>query len=150
MFILISVNSFFIIRNHVFTDTAARMFDQLSSLDTSRTNWKIKVRVTRMWASVASQSGGKDALKGYNLILLDDDVSLKPVVYIVMILTNLNISHHLTSNKLFIESSLFCVIRTAMFKLLFMPTTGKEKLLRLSRDAFTSFLTFTQRMPLVV
>lgn len=80
------------------------MFDHLSSLDTSRTNWKIKVRVTRMWPSVASQSGGKDALKGYNLILLDDDVSLKPVVYIVMILTILNISHHLTSNKFNIES----------------------------------------------
>ena len=50
------------------------MFDQVSSLDTSRTNWKIKVRVTRMWPSVSSKSETNNSLKGYNLILLDDDV----------------------------------------------------------------------------
>lgn len=52
------------------------MFDQLTSLNTSRTSWRIKVRVTRMWPSLSSGSSGSDALKGYNLILLDDDVSL--------------------------------------------------------------------------
>ncbi|KAL1805562.1 hypothetical protein ACET3Z_028630 [Daucus carota] len=50
------------------------MFDQLSSLNTSRTNWRVKVRVTRMWSSGSNASNGKDGIiKGYNLILLDDD-----------------------------------------------------------------------------
>ncbi|KAL1831265.1 hypothetical protein ACET3Z_000916 [Daucus carota] len=50
------------------------MFDQLSSLNTSRTNWRVKVRVTRMWPSGSNASNGKDGIvKGYNLILLDDD-----------------------------------------------------------------------------
>lgn len=52
------------------------MYDQLSSLDISRTSWRIKVRVTRMWASVSAGSEGKDGLKGVNLILLDDDVRI--------------------------------------------------------------------------
>lgn len=51
------------------------MFDQLSSLDTSHSNWRIKVRVTRMWPSASAGSEGKDGFKGFNLILLDDDVS---------------------------------------------------------------------------
>lgn len=54
----------------------AIMFDQLASLDTSRTSWRIKVRVTRMWPSLSSGSNGSNTLYGYNLILLDDDVSL--------------------------------------------------------------------------
>ncbi|KAK1367829.1 hypothetical protein POM88_033921 [Heracleum sosnowskyi] len=45
------------------------MFDQLSSLDTSRTTWKVMVRVTRMWPSVSSTN----EIKGYNFILLDDN-----------------------------------------------------------------------------
>uniref|UniRef100_A0A161ZNE1 Replication protein A 70 kDa DNA-binding subunit B/D first OB fold domain-containing protein n=1 Tax=Daucus carota subsp. sativus TaxID=79200 RepID=A0A161ZNE1_DAUCS len=49
------------------------MFDQLSSLNTSRTNWRVKVRVTRMWPSGSKASNGNDGIKGYNLILLDDD-----------------------------------------------------------------------------
>lgn len=51
------------------------MFDQLSSLDGSRTAWNIKARVTRMWPSVSNSSSGSDALRGYNLILLDDNVN---------------------------------------------------------------------------
>lgn len=61
------------------------MYDQLSSLDTSKTSWRIKVRVTRMWASVSAGSEGKEGLKGINLILLDDDVR-KFYVHIQMLL----------------------------------------------------------------
>ncbi|XP_074381468.1 uncharacterized protein LOC141723538 isoform X2 [Apium graveolens] len=62
------------------------MFDQLSSLDLSRTTWKIKARVTRMWPAVPNSATASDAIKGvphsatasdaikgYNLILLDDN-----------------------------------------------------------------------------
>ncbi|XP_074370648.1 uncharacterized protein LOC141711853 [Apium graveolens] len=45
-------------------------FDRLSNLDKTSTNWKIKVRVTRMWANMTLET---NSLKGYNLILLDDD-----------------------------------------------------------------------------
>lgn len=47
------------------------MFDRINSLEKSRTDWKIKVRVTRMWPIVSPDSG---TAKGFNLILLDDDV----------------------------------------------------------------------------
>ena len=59
---------------HFFKSEVA-MFDQLSMLDTSRTTWKIKVRLTRMWPSVSSTSDANNGLKGYNFIFLDDDVS---------------------------------------------------------------------------
>ncbi|WOH00604.1 hypothetical protein DCAR_0519972 [Daucus carota subsp. sativus] len=50
------------------------MFDQLSSLSAAKTSWRIKVRVTRMWPSISNGSKGQSAgLKGYNMILLDDD-----------------------------------------------------------------------------
>ncbi|KAK1384319.1 hypothetical protein POM88_022054 [Heracleum sosnowskyi] len=49
------------------------IFDQLSSIDTSRTNWRIKVLVTRMWPSLSSSKDTQGGLKGYNMILLDDD-----------------------------------------------------------------------------
>ncbi|KAK1380223.1 hypothetical protein POM88_026967 [Heracleum sosnowskyi] len=49
------------------------VFDRLENLNQSTTNWKIKVRVTRKWPSVTNESG---SLKGFNLILLDDDVNL--------------------------------------------------------------------------
>ncbi|XP_074350056.1 replication protein A 70 kDa DNA-binding subunit C-like [Apium graveolens] len=45
-------------------------FDRLSNLDKASTNWKIKVRVTRIWANMSLET---NSLKGYNLILLDDD-----------------------------------------------------------------------------
>ncbi|XP_074342551.1 uncharacterized protein LOC141680148 [Apium graveolens] len=58
------------------------MFDQISSLDLSRTTWKIKARVTRMWTSVPNSSTASDAIKGYNLILLDDsDFHVHAYVY---------------------------------------------------------------------
>nr|XP_017228930.1 PREDICTED: uncharacterized protein LOC108204139 [Daucus carota subsp. sativus] len=41
-------------------------YDQLSSLDTTRTNWCVKVRVTRMWPSISTTGG-------YNLLLLDEE-----------------------------------------------------------------------------
>lgn len=50
---------------------AARSFDRINSLEKSNTDWRIKVRVTRMWATVSPDSG---TVKGFNLILLDDDV----------------------------------------------------------------------------
>ncbi|XP_074356667.1 uncharacterized protein LOC141696422 [Apium graveolens] len=50
-----------------------KMYDSLSSIDSSRTTWKIKVRITRMWTSTSASKEEKDALKGYNLLLLDDD-----------------------------------------------------------------------------
>ncbi|KAK1376315.1 hypothetical protein POM88_032508 [Heracleum sosnowskyi] len=49
------------------------MFDKPASLDTSRTTWKIKARITRMSPYVSYSSDSKNALKGYNLILLDED-----------------------------------------------------------------------------
>ncbi|XP_074326645.1 uncharacterized protein LOC141664585 [Apium graveolens] len=50
----------------------ALMFEHILSLDKSRSDWKIKARVTRMWPTVSSESG---ITKGWNLILLDDDVT---------------------------------------------------------------------------
>lgn len=55
------------------------MFDQLEMLDPSRTNWKVKVRITRMWASVLPDKS--NAISGYNAILLDDDVSIFLIVF---------------------------------------------------------------------
>uniref|UniRef100_A0A175YL33 Replication protein A 70 kDa DNA-binding subunit B/D first OB fold domain-containing protein n=1 Tax=Daucus carota subsp. sativus TaxID=79200 RepID=A0A175YL33_DAUCS len=46
------------------------MFDHLEDLEKSRTDWKIKVRVTRLWPTSNAESG---VVKGFNLILLDDD-----------------------------------------------------------------------------
>lgn len=57
-----------------FNFAASNMYHQLATLDTSRTTWKIKVHVTRMWPSSSKGSKGSDYLKGYNLILLDDNV----------------------------------------------------------------------------
>ncbi|XP_074327802.1 uncharacterized protein LOC141665716 [Apium graveolens] len=52
----------------------ADMCDEISTLDTTRTSWKIKVRVTRMWPSNASATEmQRETLKGYNLIFLDED-----------------------------------------------------------------------------
>lgn len=60
-------------------------FDQISDLDTTRTTWKVKARVSRMWPSISNQAAeGRDSLKGYNLILLDDDVS-DPILYAVTV-----------------------------------------------------------------
>ncbi|XP_074358786.1 uncharacterized protein LOC141698074 [Apium graveolens] len=48
----------------------ALMFEHILSLDKTRSDWKIKARVTRMWPIVSSKSG---ITKAWNLILLDDD-----------------------------------------------------------------------------
>lgn len=47
-------------------------FDRITDLTSNRTNWKIKVRLTRLWKSINTST---DTFKGYNMILLDDDVS---------------------------------------------------------------------------
>ncbi|KAL1811216.1 hypothetical protein ACET3Z_021281 [Daucus carota] len=49
-----------------------RMFDRIQSLDKSRSNWKIKARLTRFWPTYSPETS---AIKGFNLILLDDDNS---------------------------------------------------------------------------
>ncbi|XP_074369765.1 replication protein A 70 kDa DNA-binding subunit C-like [Apium graveolens] len=46
------------------------VFNLIEDIDQSTTNWKIKARVIRMWTSVSSENG---SVKGYNVILLDDD-----------------------------------------------------------------------------
>lgn len=46
-------------------------FDRIGGIEKSRTDWKIKARVTRMWPTVSPESG---TVKGFNIILLDDDV----------------------------------------------------------------------------
>ncbi|XP_074374445.1 uncharacterized protein LOC141714848 [Apium graveolens] len=46
------------------------VFNLIEDLDQSTTNWKIKARVTRMWTNVSFENG---SVKGYNVILLDDD-----------------------------------------------------------------------------
>ncbi|KAL1823691.1 hypothetical protein ACET3Z_010469 [Daucus carota] len=45
-------------------------FDCISMLTSNKTDWKIKVRMTRLWKSINSKTGD---FKGYNMILLDDD-----------------------------------------------------------------------------
>ncbi|XP_017228967.2 uncharacterized protein LOC108204162 [Daucus carota subsp. sativus] len=45
-------------------------FDRITDLTSNRTNWKIKVRLTRLWKSINTST---DTFKGYNMILLDDD-----------------------------------------------------------------------------
>ncbi|KAL8132596.1 replication protein A 70 kDa DNA-binding subunit B-like [Apium graveolens] len=45
-------------------------YDRLEILDYSTTDWKIKVRVTRMWAAKSNKTS---VCKRYNLILIDDD-----------------------------------------------------------------------------
>ncbi|XP_017256410.1 replication protein A 70 kDa DNA-binding subunit C [Daucus carota subsp. sativus] len=46
------------------------MFDHLADLEKSRTDWKIKAWVTRLWPTNNAESG---VVKGFNLILLDND-----------------------------------------------------------------------------
>ncbi|KAK1352764.1 hypothetical protein POM88_053195 [Heracleum sosnowskyi] len=47
-------------------------YDMLKELDVTRTIWNVRVRISRMWPSITS-SNGTETLKGYNLILLDED-----------------------------------------------------------------------------
>ncbi|KAL1817696.1 hypothetical protein ACET3Z_020270 [Daucus carota] len=53
------------------------MFDHLADLEKSRTDWKIKARVTRLWPTSNAESG---VVKGFNLILLDDDVNVMGMI----------------------------------------------------------------------
>ncbi|XP_074327615.1 uncharacterized protein LOC141665529 [Apium graveolens] len=46
---------------------------QLSSIDASRTTWKIKAKVTRMWPSIFVADNMTETMKGYNLVLPDND-----------------------------------------------------------------------------
>ncbi|KAK1368741.1 hypothetical protein POM88_034833 [Heracleum sosnowskyi] len=66
------------------------MFDQFEMLDPARTNKKVKVRITRMWASVstAGSKDGSNSVTGYNAILLDDDRNVMCFVTIKMVETD--------------------------------------------------------------
>uniref|UniRef100_A0A175YHT4 Replication protein A 70 kDa DNA-binding subunit B/D first OB fold domain-containing protein n=1 Tax=Daucus carota subsp. sativus TaxID=79200 RepID=A0A175YHT4_DAUCS len=48
------------------------LFDHIQNLDKSRSNWRIKARLTRFWTTFSPKTS---TIKGYNLILLDDDNS---------------------------------------------------------------------------
>ncbi|KAL1823760.1 hypothetical protein ACET3Z_010538 [Daucus carota] len=48
------------------------LFDHIQNLDKSRSNWRIKARLTRFWKTFSPETS---TIKGYNLILLDDDNS---------------------------------------------------------------------------
>ncbi|KAL6500614.1 hypothetical protein OROHE_025411 [Orobanche hederae] len=48
------------------------MFDHIQNLDKSRSNWRLKARLTRFWPTFSHET---NAIRGYNLILLDDDNS---------------------------------------------------------------------------
>ena len=48
-------------------------YDRLSALANNKTNWKVKVRLTRIWSGFDKNTGN---FKGYNMILLDDDVRI--------------------------------------------------------------------------
>lgn len=47
-------------------------FDSLALVDERKTDWKVRVRVSRLWLSMANNG---DFLQGCNLILLDKEVS---------------------------------------------------------------------------
>lgn len=47
------------------------MYDHLETIDTTRTDWRIRVRVTRMWPSMSSNG---NIFLGMNMILLDAQV----------------------------------------------------------------------------
>ncbi|KAL1815735.1 hypothetical protein ACET3Z_018309 [Daucus carota] len=49
-------------------------YDSLSSLDSGTYDWKVKVRISRKWNSVHKATG---ELRGYNMILVDDQASRK-------------------------------------------------------------------------
>ncbi|KAL1811278.1 hypothetical protein ACET3Z_021343 [Daucus carota] len=49
-------------------------YDSLSSLDSGTYDWKVKVRISRNWKSVQKATG---ELRGYNMILVDDQASRK-------------------------------------------------------------------------
>ncbi|WOH11483.1 hypothetical protein DCAR_0830970 [Daucus carota subsp. sativus] len=48
------------------------LFDHIQNLDKSRSNWWIKARLTHFWTTFSPETS---SIKGYNLILLDDDNS---------------------------------------------------------------------------
>ncbi|XP_074374643.1 replication protein A 70 kDa DNA-binding subunit C-like [Apium graveolens] len=48
------------------------LFDHIENLQKNRTTWRLKVRVTRIWETISPENG---SIRGYNLILLDDDNS---------------------------------------------------------------------------
>ncbi|WOH08358.1 hypothetical protein DCAR_0727797 [Daucus carota subsp. sativus] len=48
------------------------LFDHIQNLDKSRSDWRIKVRCTRAWPTVAMETS---VVRGYNFIFLDEDNS---------------------------------------------------------------------------
>lgn len=55
-------------------------FNRISALSKDKTNWKIKVRLTRLWPGINSSTG---EFKGLNMILLDDDVSYLILLFVL-------------------------------------------------------------------
>lgn len=63
------------------------MYDPLTKLDKSKSTWRIKVRVMRMWPT---QNSEKNKFSGFNLILCDEDVSTcTTMLYFLFILINI-------------------------------------------------------------
>ena len=60
------------------------MFDHIQNLDKSRTNWRIKARCTRFWQTVSNKTND---IKGYNFILLDDDVNIL-ICFVILLAKN--------------------------------------------------------------
>lgn len=59
-------------------------FDSLDTLDTTKYEWNIKVRVIRIWDSYSTK--GEKEFKGRNLLLLDDKVlTYRPLCYLFKI-----------------------------------------------------------------
>lgn len=51
---------------------SAKKYDPLSSLNQARTNWKIKVKVIRIWRGATNT---RELFKAFNVILIDEKVS---------------------------------------------------------------------------
>lgn len=64
-------DKFQLFSEQIFQAMSTSSIDRINSLEKSKNDCRIKVRVTRMWPTISPDSG---TIKGFNLILLDDDV----------------------------------------------------------------------------
>ena len=58
-----------------------KQYDRLSGLTTNMTNWRIKIRVTRIWPGFDRSTC---QCKEYSMILLDDDVTILNINIVVI------------------------------------------------------------------
>ena len=135
-------------------------YDSLSSLDSGTYDWKVKVRISRNWKSVQKATG---ELRGYNMILVDDQVSLTQYIrfqtvfylhplqfYIRVVLCNRpHVSMHLLEKpmrrnlKILSFKGKFMSLRTSMSS----PTLKKKSISVLKMTHTSSFPhTLTQRL----